>query len=103
MINAEFTPGPWVWMTKDGNAFLVPEKTFKSDPDFANLEAIVDDGSAYGEYSNTIDYRSANAKLIAAAPDLYEALANLENDAGQIPEHAWNMVQAALAKARGES
>ncbi len=48
------------------------------------------------------DEAEANARLFVAAPDLYEALANLENDAGQIPEHAWKLVQAALKKARGE-
>ena len=45
---------------------------------------------------------AADAALIAASPDMYEALDNLENDDGAIPEHAWNMVQAALSKARGE-
>lgn len=34
--------------------------------------------------------------------DLLEALENLENDAGQIPSHAWQMVKSAIAKARGE-
>jgi hypothetical protein len=41
----------------------------------------------------------ANGKLIAAAPDLLEALQNLENDNGQIPDHAWKLVQDAIAKA----
>jgi hypothetical protein len=40
--------------------------------------------------------------LIAAAPDLLEALKNLENDDGSIPSHAWEMVQKAIAKATGE-
>lgn len=43
----------------------------------------------------------ANAKLIAAAPDLYEALAYLvENDRGT--EETWAIADRALAKARGE-
>lgn len=54
-----------------------------------------------GYFANE-DEAEANARLFVAAPDLYEALANLENDAGQIPEHAWKLVQAALKKARGE-
>jgi hypothetical protein len=41
----------------------------------------------------------ANAQLIAAAPDLLEALQNLENDDGSIPEHAWKLCQAAISKA----
>lgn len=31
---------------------------------------------------------------------LMEALENLENDDGKIPQHAWKIVQAALAAAR---
>jgi hypothetical protein len=41
----------------------------------------------------------SNARLIAAAPDLLAALQNLENDDGSIPDHAWALVQAAIAKA----
>ena len=37
--------------------------------------------------------------LIIAAPDLLEALQNLENDDGKIPEHAWALIQSAIAKA----
>ena len=44
---------------------------------------------------------AANARLVAAAPELLEALQNLENDDGRIPDHAWAMVQAAIAKATG--
>jgi hypothetical protein len=42
-----------------------------------------------------------NAHLIAAAPDMLEALRNLENDDGSVPAHAWVMVQNAIAKAEG--
>lgn len=48
------------------------------------------------------DDAEANALLIAAAPELLEALENLENDDGSIPEHAWKLVKAAIAKAKGE-
>ncbi len=44
-----------------------------------------------------------NARLIAAAPEMYAALANLENDAGQIESNAWRMVQDAIAKASGKA
>lgn len=43
----------------------------------------------------------ANAQLIASAPEMLEALQNLENDNGQIPAHAWKMVQNAIKKAIG--
>jgi hypothetical protein len=45
------------------------------------------------------DFYQSDALLIAAAPDLLAALQNLENDDGSIPDHAWSLVQAAIAKA----
>lgn len=84
MNEPKFTPGPWSFIQENHiqYALLRAEDKriciFKSRPE---------------EY---------DANLIAAAPDLYEALDNLENDDGSIPDHAWKLVQAALAKARGE-
>ena len=45
----------------------------------------------------------ADAHLIAAAPDLYEALASIENDDGRIPAAIWAKREAALKKARGDT
>jgi hypothetical protein len=55
--------------------------------------------AACGPTANGSEEQEANAKLIAAAPDLLEALKNLENDNGQIPDHAWKLVRDAIAKA----
>jgi hypothetical protein len=49
------------------------------------------------------DVAIANAHLIAAAPDLYDALASIENDDGSIPAAIWAARNAALKKARGET
>jgi hypothetical protein len=56
-----------------------------------------------------LDEVRANAHLIAAAPDLYEALESLLDDLKMTPEinlDGWgietNQARAALAKARGE-
>jgi hypothetical protein len=54
----------------------------------------------FGEHP--IEMRNVHdARLIAQSKNLLEALQNLENDDESIPEHAWNMVQAAIAKATG--
>lgn len=44
-------------------------------------------------------WRKKYVALISAAPDMLEALQNLENDGNSIPEHAWKLVKDAIAKA----
>ena len=59
-------------------------------------------GLNVGTFYNGCGWRSlADAWKAAAAPEMYEALKNLENDNSQIPEHAWQMVQDAIKKAEG--
>lgn len=41
--------------------------------------------------------------LREAAPLMLEALKNLENDSGQIPDHAWDLCQKAIAAAGGDT
>lgn len=48
-------------------------------------------------------YRKDDAVLIAAAPDMLEALENLENNGVEIPDHAWIMIKNAIDKATGKS
>ena len=45
----------------------------------------------------------ANARLIAAAPDMLEVLENIENDDAHIPATIWDLIQKAIAKAKGEN
>ncbi len=42
---------------------------------------------------------AANAQLIAAAPDMLEALQNIENDNQHMPDTAWKLITDAIAKA----
>ena len=44
----------------------------------------------------------ANANLIAAAPDLYEALMLVSRNSGKLSHMDWQQVERALARARGE-
>ena len=59
----------------------------------------------YKSFKSDVNYSEgiANARLIAAAPDMLDALQNLENDDNSIPEHAWKLVKDAIAKATAVS
>lgn len=56
------TPGPWLWInTGSYFSFLVPQ----SNQDHHNC--IIDDGSSWGEYGETINPESPDGVFIAAA------------------------------------
>ncbi len=110
MSETKWTPGPWKWETDgEGVARLRQVGRMGTCPDFDGLDPIVDDGSAGGEYGQTIEPNTPNARLIAAAPELYEALEEFERVAESVldPERAkldgpLIKARAVLAKARGE-
>lgn len=100
-MNTKHTPGPWrQWPSEDevSTWSVMPEQWngFANDKGFA-LIARISKWSA--ESKERMEEAQANARLIAAAPELLEALENLENDDGIIPAHAWELVQSAIAKA----
>lgn len=78
MSNIKHTPGPW-------ESFVIPSKHFESTeftiqiraehPEFPMYHRIV---SNIGLYDYSDNEREANAKLIAAAPELLEALKEAE-------------------------
>ena len=88
-MKTKHTPGPWA-TAGEGNGItsVVTEDTIIP--------------VAYVAWTNRVT-QAANARLIASAPDLLAALENLENDDGSIPSHAWELVQAAIAKATGST
>jgi len=100
---SKHTPGPWSTCCLD----RCPHHVYGSNHDEVICDLLHNEPNCYGydKYSGivTIDQRQANARLIAAAPDLLEALENLENDDNSIPSHAWDMMQSAIAKAKGET
>ncbi|MEG6249526.1 ead/Ea22-like family protein [Enterobacter ludwigii] len=56
------TPGPWLWInTGSYFSFLVPQSN--QDPH----NCIIDDGSSWGEYGETINPESPDGVFIAAA------------------------------------
>jgi hypothetical protein len=82
-----FTPGPWC-VTRGGNAH-----PFSVEAESRTVAFVA---TAKGD-------AEANARLISAAPGMYEVLATIENDAGQVPSWLWDQIQAALAKATGNA
>ena len=71
-----------------------------------NLEYRVDVDIADGlsgicEMSNWMDKKEmeANAKLIAAAPEMIDILSTIENDNGGIPDWLWKRIKDVIKKA----
>ena len=44
---------------------------------------------------------SSHDELVQMNQELLNALESIENDAGQVPKFMWDMIQAAIAKAKG--
>jgi len=85
------TPGPWN-LHDERNDWHIHSKKHGSI-------SVIPKG---GANQNFINSAKANAHLIAAAPEMYEALKNLENDNGAIPNKAWSLIQKAIEKAEGK-
>lgn len=97
------TPGPW----KAVEANTDYSGTFNRILSISDAE--IAPARAYGD---TEEQRHANARLIAAAPDLLAALESAASWVGQyeeLPDHApaaramGVVIRAAIARARGES
>ena len=96
----QFTPGPWR-----------AKKASQSSPNILDIEG---DGNLLAFTSASCDQSPANARLIAAAPEMFEALGDILSAAEQINDATygdedWDELRkarsrsrAALAKARGE-
>lgn len=100
MSEAKFTKGPW--NAKDGmwiDGCYITSSSRIGMVKICSVDSAYLDGHANDSFESE---QLANAHLIAAAPELYDMLASIENDAGEIPKDFWDKIQATLAKARGE-
>lgn len=110
MSELKATPGPWtVYPDVDGNFFYVAQQDGAPyTPDYSDVCGL----SCQTWSGERFNVQQANAHLIAAAPELYEALEEMVEryapgyhdciDNG-LPECEICNARAALAKARGES
>jgi len=99
LTKAGFTPGPWRIHNNGADTAGEVAVVYCTSAGYANIC-----GARDREWSESAN--DANAHLIAAAPDLYEALENLiawidPNENYDEPQT--NAAYAALAKARGEA
>lgn len=96
------TPGPWFIGAQNDGLFIIdkPPRPSTDDPVHDAQVAVI----AHVYYGNPADlHADANARLIATAPEMLQALRNLVaysecsiNDAD-----IWNAARAAIAKAEG--
>lgn len=101
MTEAKHTPGPWKqhpdyqWIIKEDNAPI-------SDEGVTIASTTAHEGSGF--FPNPSQGR-ANARLIAAAPDMLEALnlcrQHMYEHASNTPDNAFEKLCAAIAKATG--
>ena len=88
-MSAQHTPGPWRYLPGDGLAW-------RPSVQRATEGGFVVQGSSR-------EREEADAKLIAAAPDLLEALQHLMVAHGEQLDYAFQQAQEAIAKATGET
>lgn len=95
----EHTPGPWYWHNCGGYHLLV-SGPLSEEGRYPDGPQVISDGSAGGEYGPDIDVDGPDAKLIAAAPDLLEALQGMLR-AYDVPRECCNKGHDAIDKAIG--
>lgn len=100
MIERSWTPGPWVY---DSGSFYaqcqldsagLTKRLRGSDRDLFEMP-IAEIGRGRPENSK------ANARLIAAAPEMFELLETIDRGGGLIPADIWKQIRDVVVKARG--
>lgn len=92
-MEKKFTPGNWKVGKFDSTVISdeTPEKYIGASG--------YNDIDYYGGFLIAESISNHDANLIAAAPDMLEALLSIENDNNQIPAAIWEMRNKAIAKA----
>lgn len=100
-METKHTPGPWEFSHREGQ-----DKMYRTEVFSEEYGGIATCDWTVKQCGNGVisTYREANARLIAAAPELLDALIELDDCGGEIP--SWSTrdkVRAAIAKATGEA
>ena len=94
MSDTKFTPGPWEVVDHEH----YPSFREVRGPSFNVKAVMVATDLTFADYLQ----RDADLHLIAAAPDLYDALCDMVSDHAEISQATLDFARRALAKARGE-
>jgi hypothetical protein len=100
----KWTPGPWTLVDVTGDEIAITTEARMADDIIPIVEVLID-------WNEPLESeQQANALLIAAAPELYEALERALNWLSSYPgqgtmgiDGPYEQARSALAKARGES
>lgn len=102
---SDYTPGPWKHEVWDYPSATPPRKELEIVTDDALLATIAWDEGRDNPYTIKHDEAMANAHLIAAAPDLLEALEAVEtellSDRFNLSGQTQDQIRAAIIKAKG--
>lgn len=96
MTQFKGTPGPWRVSEKRGDLIDIRHENNEPGAMSLNLAQVVARQSWLKE-------AEANARLIAAAPELLEALQMIMNGDFYMPKESADAARAAIAKAKGET
>ena len=94
-MKTQFTKGEWVSRINQLGIDVFERISGFGIVDFGNENTLF-------ECDYPKEEAEANARLISAAPDLFKALLNIENDDNRIPATIWEMRNKALNKALGQ-
>ena len=103
MSETKFTPGPWRVCNGYGRVWIDAPDTKYSERDREYTRIIL----GGDDYEDCKEVRSADAHLIAAAPELYDALnamlTHMGMDEDEFTKVTFDQARAAIAKDRGEA
>ena len=104
MKTTQHTPGPWKFAVWDYDHASPPRKELNIESSSLLLATLQCDHAGSNPYTVPKEEAEANARLIAAAPELLEALEGVlisSEDGGDMNDIDWSGIRTAIAKATG--